>query len=185
MDQQKRNKLHYDNATVVLKKVQPLRRIIFGFDVLITNELIANPYGLFPTDSLMITRSRSVFAVHEAHEMQLTDKLWNLGKVLVLYLMVSATTMLYIYATIVAAPAIIILFMGSCNFMGGQGIGQIYTIFPWIGVHAVIRDTSPTPKISQSAGDICKALLMYFFFLYTVYYATIIWADRKLFLGRV
>ena len=99
--------------------------------------------------------------------------------------MVSATTVLYIYGTIVAAPAMILLVMRSCNFMRGQGMGELFRLFPWIGVHAVIRDASPTSKIMNSAADICKALLLYFFFLYTVYYATIIWADRQLFLNGV
>ena len=67
MDQHKRSKLHYDNATVILKTVQPIRRIIFGLDVLITNELLTNPLGVFPTDSLLVTKSKSVFAVYETH----------------------------------------------------------------------------------------------------------------------
>ena len=93
----------------------------------------------------------------------------------------SVTTTLYIYGTIVAAPAMILLVMRVCNFANGPNLGDLSRLFPWIGVHAVIRDASPTPKITGSASDICKAMLCYFFFLYTIYYASIIWVDRQLF----
>ncbi len=52
-------------------------------------------------------------------------------------------------------------------------------------MHAIIRDTSPTPIIKRSTPDICKAIIYYFLFLYLVYYATIVWIDKKLFITHI
>lgn len=60
-------------------------------------------------------------------------------------------------------------------------MNDVFKLFPWIGIHAVIRDTSTTPIIKESTTQICKAILLYFFFLYLVYYAIIIWIDKHLY----
>ena len=37
MDRERKEQFNYDNYTVMLKQVKPMRAIIFGFDVLIAN----------------------------------------------------------------------------------------------------------------------------------------------------
>jgi hypothetical protein len=44
-------------------------------------------------------------------------KLYYLAKVLLSFLVVSMVTSLYIYGTIVAAPAVILLLLRCCRFM--------------------------------------------------------------------
>ena len=94
-------------------------------------------------------------------------------------------TTLYIYGTIVAAPAVIIFILKCCNTIRGDGITDVYKLFPWIGTHSIIRDTSTNPTIKESASQICKAMLLYFFFLYLVYYSIIIWIDKRLYHGHI
>lgn len=65
-----------------------------------------------------------------------------------------------------------------------EGMNDIFKLFPWIGIHAIIRDTSHVPAIKASTADICKAVLYYFLFLYMIYYASIIWIDKKLFISH-
>ena len=61
----------------------------------------------------------------------------------------------------------------------------MYKLFPWIGTHSIIRDTSSSAMIKKSAMQICKAMLLYFFFLYLVYYSIIIWIDKGLYQGHI
>lgn len=113
-------------------------------------------------------------------------KLYYLFKVTLCYTVISIVTTLYIYGTIVAAPAVIIMLLRCCNQIRGEGaFNDVYKLFPWIGTHTIIRDTSQNRYIKGSALQICSAMLLYFFFLYLVYYATIIWIDKRLYHGHV
>jgi len=74
-------------------------------------------------------------------------KIKLLLKVIVSFMVISIVTSLYIYGTIVAAPAVILLLLKSCNYLRIEGLNDIFRLFPWIGIHAIIRDTSATPII--------------------------------------
>lgn len=126
-------------------------------------------------------RSRIANIYHVFRETTASMKVGFLFKVLVSFLVVSIVTSLYIYGTIIAAPAVILLLLRCCRFMRAEGMNDIFKLFPWIGIHAIIRDTSSKALIKASTGDVCKGILYYFLFLYLVYYAAIIWIDRKLF----
>lgn len=130
-------------------------------------------------------KSKVGYFFHESKGISTLTKIWYLCKVIICFLIISIVTSLYIYGTIVAAPAVILLILKCCKGDRLEGINDIFKLFPWIGIHAIIRDTSTTPVIKQSTSDICKAILFYFFFLYLVYYATIVWIDKKLFITHI
>lgn len=74
------------------------------------------------------------------------------------------------------------MFLRCSNFARNGNMADVYKVFPWIGMHALIRETSSENAIiKNSANDICKAIVMYFFFLYIVYYAMIICISQDIF----
>lgn len=185
MERSKRDRLNYDNYTIVLKQVKPMRTILLGLDVLLINELIANPMGLFLKEDVLAIKSHAAYLTHGEFEINTWMKVWYLLKVIICYLGISVVTSLYIYGTIVAAPAVILLILRLCNYLRPEGFNDVFKLFPWIGTHAIIRETSNTPALRASTGEICKAMLQYFFFLYLVYYAVILWIDRGLYRTHV
>ena len=130
-------------------------------------------------------KSKNALIIHKADTISTLTKIFYLIKVFFGYLGISIVTSLYIYGTIVAAPAVILFILKTCNYLRMDGLNDVFKLFPWIGVHAVIRDTSNTPIIKESMTQICKAILLYFFFLYLVYYAIIIWIDKHLYKTHV
>ncbi len=61
-------------------------------------------------------------------------------KSIVYYVIISFVTSLYIYGTIIAAPAVIIIFLRCSQFVNNGGnMTDVYKIFPWIGIHSLIR----------------------------------------------
>jgi hypothetical protein len=146
MDREKRNSLNFQNYTIMLRKVKPMRTILFNFDNLVANELVTNPQGVFLTDHLIV-KSRSVFVYHFDMELTMGLKVFYLFKVVLCFVVISIVTTLYIYGTIVAAPAVIIMILRACNSIRGEGFNDVYKLFPWIGTHAIIRDTSTNPTI--------------------------------------
>lgn len=122
---------------------------------------------------------------HGKYQITASEKLWILAKVLLCYMGISIVTSLYIYGTIVAAPAVILLILRTCNYLRPEGFNDVFKLFPWIGTHAIIRETSNTPIIKRSTSEICKAILLYFLFLYLVYYAVILWIDKGLYKTHV
>jgi hypothetical protein len=176
--------MNYNNYTILLQQMKPLRKILFGFDTLIINELLDNPLSIIKNDRIMV-KSRTAYFVHENNQITTINKILYFFKVIISYLGISIVTSLYIYGTIIAAPAVILLILKACNYLRVDGLNDVFKLFPWIGIHAVIRDTSNTPIIKESTTQICKAILLYFFFLYLVYYAIIIWIDRHLYKTHV
>lgn len=72
--------------------------------------------------------------------MSLKDKIVRVLKSVVYYIIISIVTSLYIYGTIIAAPAVIIIFLRCSQFVtNGGNMTEVYKIFPWIGIHALIR----------------------------------------------
>jgi hypothetical protein len=166
--------------------VPTLRKIFFNFDVLTINEILDNPLNAIPfADKFLMVKSRSAWVLHQARPTTTLMKVGFLLKVVVAFLVISIVTSLYIYGTIVAAPAVILLLLRCCRFMRAEGMNDIFKLFPWIGIHAILREASPTAAIKASTSDICKAVLYYFLFLYLVYYATIIWIDKRLFFSHI
>lgn len=183
MSNDKKSALKFNNITFSLRGVQTLRKLLFNLDVLLINEILDNPLGVFPKDDVMLMiKSRSAYVFHQGSTVSAWEKVLLLGKVVLSFTVVSIVTSLYIYGTIVAAPAVILLALRCCRFMRADGLNDIFKLFPWIGIHAILRETSPTPAIKASTVDICKAILYYFLFLYLVYYASIIWIDKHLFI---
>lgn len=60
-------------------------------------------------------KSKVGYFFHEAKEISTFKKLWLLGKVIICFLIVSIVTSLYIYGTIIAAPAVILLILKCCK----------------------------------------------------------------------
>jgi len=150
MDKDKREQFAYDNYTVMLKQTKPMRSIIFGFDILIANEILNNPDRIFASDGIYI-KSRTVHVAHIDSEITFWKKIYYLFKAALCFTVISIVTTLYIYGTIVAAPAVIIMLLRCCNQIRGEGaFNDVYKLFPWIGTHTIIRDTSQNPKIKQS-----------------------------------
>lgn len=58
---------------------------------------------------------------------------------------------------------------------------DVYKIFPWIGLHVMIRRTAGHPEVKKSTIAVCTALLAYFFVTYLLYYAVIIKANSLMF----
>lgn len=121
MDQEKRDAMNYSNYTIVLKQVKRLRTIIFNFDNLVINELIDNPMGIFLKERLIV-KAKTAFVLHVEEKLTVLIKLEMLGKVILSYMVISIVTSLYIYGTIVAAPAVILLLLKVCNYVGMQGL---------------------------------------------------------------
>lgn len=185
MDRNKRDKLDYDNYTIILKQVKPLRTLLLGLDTLLINELINNPLGVFIKEDVLAVKSHTAYLTHGEFHVTVWMKVWYLLKVVVSYLGISIVTSLYIYGTIVAAPAVILLILRLCSNIRPEGYNDVFKLFPWIGTHAIIRETSNTPIIRASTGQICKAMLLYFLFLYLVYYSVILWIDKGLYRTHV
>jgi hypothetical protein len=95
----------------------------------------------------LIVKSKYAFVAHIEEEITTLMKIQLLFKVIGSFMIISIVTSLYIYGTIVAAPAVILLLLKTCNYLRVEGLNDIFRLFPWIGVHAIIRDTSTTPVI--------------------------------------
>lgn len=116
MDTEKRNKMNYNNYTIFLHQMKPLRKIMFGFDNLIINELLDNPFSIFQNDKILI-KSRTAYVIHRFDVMTTFIKIWAFLKVMLSYLGISVVTSLYIYGTIIAAPAVILIILKMCNYL--------------------------------------------------------------------
>ena len=68
---------------------------------------------------MLIVKSRSVYIAHVDTSISMSDKLYYLFKVILCFIIISIVTTLYIYGTIVAAPAVIILILRACNTVRG------------------------------------------------------------------
>lgn len=97
-------------------------------------------------------RSRSAVVFHVSSSISTFKKIELLGKVIISFIIISIVTSLYIYGTIVAAPAVILLILRCCRFLRADGMNDVFKLFPWIGIHAIIRETSTTPIIKQSTS---------------------------------
>lgn len=65
MKPEKRDKMNYNNVTIALKQVRPLRKFMYNFEILITNELLDNPLKVIPfTDKMLIIKSRLAYVYH-------------------------------------------------------------------------------------------------------------------------
>lgn len=87
-------------------------------------------------------------------------------------------TALYIYATIIASPAFIVLIINCCRDVN---LNEVYRIFPWVGIHSVVREASENPVIRRASLNISLSILFYFFNLYMIYYSTIFEVGNHLF----
>lgn len=76
---------------------------------------------------------------HQENDPTSLDKIIMLAKVILLYTIISVATSLYIYGTIIAAPAVILTILKACRFALNDRLHDILKLFPWIGVHAIIR----------------------------------------------
>jgi hypothetical protein len=92
-------------------------------------------------------KSKSAYVFHEPATISTMMKIEFLLKVVVCFIIISIVTSLYIYGTIVAAPAVILLILRCCRIMQANPMNDVFKLFPWIGIHAIIRDTSATPAI--------------------------------------
>ncbi len=148
---------------------------------LITNELISDPKNIFFKSYLFI-KSPTIY-INYIRSQKMTDwqKMGLVVKTIVNYFIISIVTSLYIYGTIIAAPAVIIIFLKCSNYIRNNNLNDVYKIFPWIGIHSLVRETSSNPIIAHSSQHICKAIVFYFFFLYLIYYALIIHIANGLF----
>lgn len=144
--------MDYDNFTIVLKQAKPMRNILFGLDVLLINELVVDPMSRLISDQNLIVKSRVAYLSHSKFQITAWEKVWLLAKVLLCYMGISIVTSLYIYGTIVAAPAVILLILRGCNYLRPEGFNDVFKLFPWIGTHAIIRETSNTPIIKSSTA---------------------------------
>lgn len=109
-------------------------------NTLLTNELIINPMGLFPTSNPYVRSSTIAVNTYLPSSLELTQKVSKVLKALVYYIVTSIVTSMYIYGTIVAAPAVIIIFLRCTNFVNNGGnMTDVYKVFPWIGMHSLIR----------------------------------------------
>ena len=186
MQKQKKNKLAYNNLTFSLKNTNPIRNLFYHFDILIINQILENPMEAVPySQKFLMIKSKSAYVFHQSNQITGMMKVGLLLKVIACYLLISVVTSLYIYGTIIAAPALIILMIKCCRFLRQDSMAQIFKLFPWIGIHAIIRQTSTTPKIKESTSHISRAILYYFLFLYLVYYATIMWIDKIAFRSHI
>ena len=102
----------------MLKQVKPMRSIIFGFDILIANEILSNPDRLYGNDGIYI-KSRMVYVAHVDSDITFWMKMYYLFKVVICFTAISIVTTLYIYGTIVAAPAVITMLLRCCNQIRG------------------------------------------------------------------
>jgi hypothetical protein len=152
MAREKRNSMDYDNFTIILKQTKPMRNILFGLDVLLINELVVDPMSRLLTDQNLNIKSRAAYLSHGQYQITALEKVWLLAKVLLCYMGISIVTSLYIYGTIVAAPAVILLILRACNYLRPEGFNDVFKVFPWIGTHAIIRETSNTPIIKRSTS---------------------------------
>lgn len=72
--------------------------------------------------------------------LNIKEKIFKIIKSFIFYVVTSIVTSLYIYGTIIAAPAVIIIFLRCSQFVNNGGnMTEVYKIFPWIGMHSLIR----------------------------------------------
>lgn len=68
MTNEKKSALKYNNITFALRGVQTLRKLLFNLDVLLINEILDNPLGVFPKDDddvMLMIKSRSAYVFHQ------------------------------------------------------------------------------------------------------------------------
>jgi hypothetical protein len=85
MDRDKRIKMNYNNYTILLQQMKPLRKILFGFDTLIINELLDNPLSIIKNDRIMV-KSRTAYFVHENNQITTINKILYFFKVIIRFL---------------------------------------------------------------------------------------------------
>jgi hypothetical protein len=106
---------------------------------LLTNELLTNSINIFPSNPFIRSKSITVYTP-SPKILEAKHRIFRILKSILYYFVVSVVTSLYIYGTIIAAPAVIMTFLKCSNFTrNGGNMTEVYKIFPWIGMHSLIR----------------------------------------------
>jgi hypothetical protein len=109
--------LKFDNYTVVLKNRPFLKDVIYGVPALVANELIKvvdekRLNSLMNSEEIVVKSTTTKFhSSTNVSEEDLLSKVLGIILTLFSYAVASITTSLYIYVTIIASPAVILLIL--------------------------------------------------------------------------
>ena len=186
MTPEEREDLKIDNYTINLQNLPWFSSAIYGRFNLLTIELMryykADSPKLMKNDlkNEMYIKAPSII-VYEDKSMKtisMEDNIWNklkdLGSILLTYSLACIATSLYIYITIIASPALILLILKCTPFGRTDHYFEAFKAFPWIGINALILRSSNDQKVRQGYSEICIAMITYFLIMYLIYYIAII-----------
>ena len=115
----------------------------------------------------------------------MTERLEDLWEIAVTYSLACIFTSLYIYITIVASPALILLILKCTPYGRTDHYFEAFKAFPWIGINALILRSSAHPTVRNSFLEVCSALIFYFLVMYLIYYLAIIQLTGYFFTGSM
>ena len=104
----------------------------------------------------------------------MTERLKDLWEIAVTYSLACIFTSLYIYITIVASPALLLLILKCTPYGRTDHYFEAFKAFPWIGINALILRSSAHLTVRNSFLEVCSALIFYFIAMYLIYYLAII-----------
>ena len=96
-----------------------------------------------------------------------------LGKIVVTYGGACIITSLYIYITIIASPALILLFLRCTSYGRTDQYFEAFKAFPWIGINTLILRGSQNATVREGYVGVCQAMISYFLIMYFIYYIII------------
>lgn len=103
-------------------------------------------------------------------------------------IILDVVSLLYIYSTIISAPAFLVTMIDMFNLHSTISRLNIYKVFPWIGLYMHPLDgrnpnTYFISSLSSSSKYVSRAILGFFFFIYFVYLGSMLFLSRLLFLN--
>lgn len=101
------------------------------------------------------------------------NKLWVLIKTFVSICLLSFMSLLYVYATIISAPAFIISIIDIFKIHNAIPRVSIYKVFPWIGIYMHPLDQYQTQQIKKSSKYISNAIIFTFLLIYSIYFGVL------------
>ena len=102
-----------------------------------------------------------------------TNKLWALIKTLVAICLLSLMSLLYVYATIISAPAFIISIIDIFKIHNTIPRVSIYKVFPWIGIYMHPLDQYQTQQTQKSSKFFSNAMIFTFLLIYSIYFGVL------------
>lgn len=158
-----KSKYHLQNYTVFLSREYFEWYCIFynDYDLLI-NELLDRSH--FNISTLEVKLGEEIFSFRDGEK---SSKLVVALKSLLGVLLLEAVSLVYIYSTVVTAPAFLVFVIQYCCCRDALSRYQVYKVFPWLGIYLLPLERSR--NASPAAKDINTSILLMFVVVYCIY----------------